>query len=202
MSEILKVTEDGRYRVRLEIEQDSSPYNPRMDRDNLAHVVTVPHSHYVNVEEDGGPLANGWEVLIWRYEWDDAIRIFTRWARMFHGAVVRECHPYKGPMSVWYVLPEDIEREKIGTGRAEKVIAEEIVEYLTWAEGEVYYHVIEKNVTWQRKGGDSGDGIPGEMETWEPVDSSGGYIGYEWAKEMALEEFSYYENEEKGKGEA
>lgn len=196
---VIETSENGRYRVRLEIQQDSGSYNPRTEQDNVAHVVTVPTPGYIDVDKDGGPLADGWARLD-GWSKGERVELFTRWARVYHDAVIvldqpcRRGRTHEGTTALWYMLPEDIEREQIDRERAQKVIEGEIEEYRLWAAGEVYGWIIEKGVTWVRKGDAETTDGPDEMDTWEHVASCWGHIGRRWAEEAARIEFAHYRN--------
>lgn len=179
MNEILETA--GQFRVRLEVDQD--PQNPRKDYDHLCHVITVPGSRYINVEPNGGPLQDGWDRI---KERSDPVEVFTRWARIFHGAVVEYHTPNEGANSIWYLMPEQFSE----VPDPKKCIEAEIAEYQNWCDGEVYGYIIEKSVDWVRK-----DNPEETASTWEEVESCWGYIGYEYAKESALAEFGPYKAE-------
>lgn len=179
MSEILETSKDGRHRVRLV--RDEDPVNPRRDYENLCHVITVPGSLFIDVDEDGGPLQHGWDHFHDRYDTGRDTNLFIRWARIYHGAVAVEHRPHDGPRSLWYLLPADI--EKIGN-TPQEAIEGEIREYRAWAEGDVWGYVIERIVDWDRRDGE------GSMTTWEHVDSCWGFIGYEYAEQEAKEQFA------------
>lgn len=185
MSEIIETA--GNYRVRLEIQQDSGSFNPREDYDHVTYAVTVPHSRYMDVV-GAGPLADGWDRIKDRYAEAQAVAIFERWARTFHGATTLFHSPHVGPNSVWYILPEQI--KEIG-GTPEEALKAEIQEYQAWAEGEVYGYIIEKSVTWVRKDDPNGD----ELTTWEEEESCWGLIGRKWAEEATQDAFAAYKNE-------
>lgn len=178
MEEILETA--GQYRVRLETDQD--PTNPRTDQDNLCHVITVPGSRYIDVDANGGPLQDGWDLIKDRA---DAVEVFTRWARTFHGAVVEYHTPERGANSVWYLMPDQFAE----VPDPKKHIGAEITEYQNWADGEVYGYIIEKSVAWMPTDEEDCENL-GERTTWEHVDSCWGYVGYEYAKSAALEEFA------------
>ena len=173
---IVSVTENGSYRARLEL--DRYPFNPRKDYDHIAHVITPTGQCYIDVDEDGGPLQGAWDTVAHR---DDAVEIFTRYARIVHGATVVADRPDKGAWSLWYVMPERVKEISISP---EEVIALEIQEYRNWESGEVYACVIEERVTWQRADAEDDE----SMETWERVDSCCGLNGADYAKSYALEQ--------------
>lgn len=185
----------GRYRVRLEIQQGSESANPRTDRDcNLTNVITPKGQRYIDVDENGGPLADGWERIEDRYM--NAVPVFTRWARLFHGATVIEDRPYDGDgaWSLWYLMPDKAAETP---WEPKRVIESEIDEYRKWAGGEVYGFIIEKNVTWIPKDAEDREDpeLDDETTEWEHVDSCWGHIGREYAEEAAREAFAPYAEE-------
>jgi hypothetical protein len=191
MSDVVETA--GKYRVRAVMMQDSAEFNPRSNQDcNLANVITPEGQRYIDVDEDGGPLAENWDRVAER---DDAVEVFTRWARVFHGITVIEDRPHDGARSLWYVTPENL---KETTLTADKVVEAEIEEYRRWAEGEVYGWVVEKDVTRIPKDPeDAGDpDIDDESRAWEHVDSCWGYIGRENVEDAAREGLSQYSGED------
>lgn len=179
MSEILKVSEDGLYRVRLVVDEDcETPREP----DSLSHVVTVPSSRYVNVDKTGGPLGDGWDRIKDR---PDAMDLFERWARTFHGAITLRDTPERGANAIWYLMPDHD-----ATDPADYLECERRV-YREWAEGEAYGYVIEEQVTRYRITGDD------PVSTWEPDSGeSGGWglIGFDYARTTALDAFDQFIN--------
>ncbi|MFF3006321.1 hypothetical protein ACFVTF_26345 [Kitasatospora sp. NPDC057940] len=182
MTEIIDTTPDGRYRVRLVADEDA--INPREDHDNLAHVITIDTylGRYVPVDKDGGPLADAWKRVSWN-RWT-GVECFSRWARIFHGAIVIESRPAHGPASLWYLLADDA--AALGM-LPEAYLDAERAEYEAWANGEVYGYVLEEAVDWRRAGGEV-------RTTWEPVDSSFGHYGYGWAVVVAREALALHAN--------
>lgn len=177
----------GRYRVRLEIQEDSLDLNPRTERDcNLANVITPTQSRYIKIDEDGGPLQCGWDYFSVR---PDSEKLFIRWARMIHGVTVIEDRPVEGAWGLWYVMPDKMAET---TATPEEIIEGEVREYRAWAEGEVYGYVIEKSTHWV-----SEDNGGAEMDTWEYEDSCWGFIGREDAEASAREAFAPYAKEAK-----
>lgn len=187
---------NGKYRVRLEIMQDSAGFNPRMDRDiNLANVITPKGQRFIDVDKDGGPLQDGWDRLAEKYDDSEAIKIFTIWARVFHGVKVVEDRPYDGVRSLWYVTPEKLAETP---WPAERIIGAEAKEYREWARGEVYGWVVEKDVTRVPKDSEDIDDedIDDETRSWEHKDSCWGCIGREYAESAAREAFAPYTKED------
>lgn len=163
---------------RLRLVVDEYPANPRGEFEQLTNVVTVPSREYADIDADGGPLADGWVYFMQRHNDSDAVELFERWARVFHGAVTLYDTPYRGPNSVWYLTADD--QREVPDPMA--CIRGERDEYRAWAEGDVYGYVIEREVTWRRTD------VPSvEMTTWELGDSCYGFYGYEYAVEAARE---------------
>ncbi|MFF4701068.1 hypothetical protein [Streptomyces chattanoogensis] len=174
MDNIIATTTDNRFRVRLV--PDEYAGNPREDFDHLAHVITIDThlGQYAHIDKDGGPLAEAWDRVSWN-RWR-GVEIFTRWARIFHGAIVIESRPARGPVSLWYLLREDA--EDLGM-LPEAYLDAERTEYEAWAEGDVYGYIVEEAVDWLRADADD------TMSTWEEVDSCWGHYGYGWAAAQA-----------------
>jgi hypothetical protein len=195
MNKILET--HGRYRVYVELEQNSGIYNPRTYDDTpLTNVITPTQQRYIDIDEDGGPLQYGWDYFAPRaldcLRRADAEDLFVRWAKITHGATVIVDRPHDGAWGLWYLMPDKAAET---TWSPEKVINFEIQRYRDWAQGEVYAYVIERSVKWVPEEGqefDADEPTPEPMITWETADSCGGYIGYDEAKEAALEAFAYY----------
>lgn len=185
---IIETSKDKRYRVRLVADEGAA--NPREDCEQIVYAATLPHSHYIDVAEPG-PLADGWERIKGH---PDAVDIFERWARIFHGAVTLYDTPHDGPSAVWYIMPAGI--AEVPDPRATLEASRD--EYRAWASGEVYGYIIEEAVDWRRVDGKDDNG----MTTWQEVDDDGscwGLIGYQYAEEEARREFAAFL---KGKGPA
>lgn len=178
MSEIVKTSEDGRYRVRLESDPDPEAHNPRTESDHLSHVITPTQSRYIDVDKDGGPLQEGWNHFSVR---PDSEKLFLRWVAAFHGAEVIEHRPERGAWGFWYLMPEQF--SEVSDPKA--YLEAEIQEYRAWADGEVYGWIIER-----RQGWTADDGSGATQETWEREDSRWGLIGSGYALEEAEREFA------------
>jgi hypothetical protein len=183
--DVLETSTDGKYR--LSMAADTNAENPRRDYEHVTWVITPKQrGPYRSVEIDptGGPLQDGWDRVADR---DDAVEVFTRWARIFHGAVVVEDRPDQGPWALWYMTPAQI--AEIGN-TPDEAIRIEIEEYRAWAAGDVWGYVIQEAVGWQRS-----DGGVGVLVTQEDVESCWGYIGREYAEGEARRAFEAYEKE-------
>ncbi|XVV02783.1 hypothetical protein ACQPW3_36360 [Actinosynnema sp. CA-248983] len=168
------------YRVRIEPDEDAQ--NPRKMFEQTANVITVDLHEYFPIDDDPGPLADQWRRLDNHYDTCTAMRIFERYARVIHGAVVLLDFPSPdGSRAIWYVLPAALNLAHTPEGRdyyGMKVLTAERDEYRTWARGEAVGYVIEKQVTWTNP-------EFGETDTWEEVDSCWGFYDPEYAEEEA-----------------
>ncbi|MEU3265090.1 hypothetical protein [Streptomyces bacillaris] len=184
MTDVLAITEDGRFRVRLV--RDEHPQNPRTDSETLVHVITIDThlGQYHPVDKDGGPLAEAWERLKWN-RWT-GIDTFTRYVSIMHGGIVLESSPVRGPRSLWYVTGEEA-RAIDGGLLTEGYVEAEMQEYEAWAEGDVWGYVVEERVPWTRA-----DDYDGFMEIWVEVDSCFGFYGKPYARSQAREALRFY----------
>lgn len=194
-NEVIETSGNGKYRVRLETDQ--CPSNPRTDRDcNLANVITPKGQGYINVDEDGGPLQDGWDQFFEARESnDEAVKLFIGWARAFHDITVIEQRPHNGAWSLWYVTPEKLEE---ATATAEEVIETEFGEYRSWAENDVYGVIVEKRIVLVPRDDEDWDDPDlnlDETDTWATVESFWGYVGHEYATSAAKETFEPYAKE-------
>lgn len=182
--DVLATTDDGRFRVRLV--PDEAPENPRNDQDTCVHVITIDthHGKYHPVDEDGGPLAAAWEFYGWN-RWG-GIDNFTRYAAIYHNAIVLESNPHDGPRSLWYMTGEEAIALDCGL-LTEGYIEAEMEEYEAWASGDVWRFIVEQRVGWTR------DDDPDEsMDTWEHVDSRSGFYGSTYARQQARDALAFY----------
>jgi hypothetical protein len=118
--------------------------------------------------------------------------LFERYLRAYYGVTVIETYWSE---SYWYVTYNSKAwRRSIGFDG--KLAPEDddnpakpnLDEYKAWCEGDVYYYVVEKLITWTTDDDFNGASVT-TMDTWETVDSCGGYYGDEYAREAALEAF-------------
>lgn len=182
-SMIVATSGDDRYRVLLEVVP--YPANPRQDYpdDLVVHAVTVPNRVYPDVPGEG-PLAGAWTEI---KDQGDAVKVFIRYAEIFHGAVTLHDTGTHGSEAVWYMMPGNV--TEVNDPALHLAAARD--DYRAWAAGEVFTYTIEKSVDWVR-----GDGENGSRTTWEIVDddenSGGNLIGYDFAEECAKQEFASF----------
>jgi hypothetical protein len=163
----LATSDDGNLRVT--IAQDDDPMNPRTDYDNLASMIVV--SQDWDMDKDPGPLGWVWKRLASRYRTQEAVALFMRYARIYHGATVVEHRPYNGPWSIFY-LTREVADGPDGTPDPAAYVAGEIATWDQYLEGDIYGYVLEERVIWRA------DGRP-SRESWEVVDSCWGFYGRE-----------------------
>lgn len=163
MPHVLATTLDGCFRARLVTDSDAR--NPREEFTQHAHAITVDtrHGRYLPVDQDGGPLA-----AAFRRPGRNPIAVFTRWARLFHGATVIDDNPPEGARALWYMTGDEIKSARLEAPQC--VIEAEIRQYRAWAAGEVFGFVVEERARWTR------DSDPDEhRQTWEAVDGRYGF---------------------------
>jgi hypothetical protein len=188
--EILKTSDDGKFRVRLVLDESpDEPYDDgqspllRIDVGSYGNVLRADH-----VMATGRPTNDDAQIEAAAIQWgspsgDVFERYFEKYLRAYFGT--REIETwYSG--SYWYITYDTAAwREYIGF-EPDAETPHPLVnmdEYRAWCEGDCWYYVVEKNVLWRK------DENPDEMmESWEHVDSCGGYYG-DYAKEAALEAF-------------
>lgn len=192
MTEVLETR--GDYSVTVSIEEGpDEPYADgtapilRMDNIRSEHVIVAgrPAESDDRIEE----AADRWGPPN-RPTW----KLFERYLKAFHGVTQIETY-YSG--SYWYAAYDSAEwRAYVGLeipgADADLHLMDE---YKAWIEGEVYSWTVEKRVTWHAVNPVTDDpeyaGYP-DRDTWETVDSCGGYYGYEYAAESALEALGEY----------
>ena len=203
MNEILdtRTVDDVEYRVYLE--QDSECEDPRGDACHVGVIVTVRNSRYLWPAEDGDRISAGYVRDAME---DHSFRVVARWLRMFHGATVvlplyaagDEGRPVAGDVTddadardyTGVTFDQPSTREVTGlTGTVEiaAALSTEIDEYSTWAVGDCYGYVIERQVT------EDSDPIGidvSDSEGWEQVDSLWGLVGGEYARQAAVSALS------------
>lgn len=185
----------GDYRVRVRYQEGAE--NPREDYDQIVGVETTHSGHYITTPDPAGDEAIQSAARYWtsQYRFDHAERLLERYIGL-HGGVSELDAPHDGPRSVWYLTPDMMRKagftdEQITPDRMRVLIEGERKEYRAWADGEVYLITVEKRTEWFR---DADPDITGDTsrETWEDVETVGGFIGDEYAREAALEMLDAY----------
>lgn len=181
--ETLKTSGDGRFRVRLILDEyPDEPYDDgqspllRIDRGQADHVMATgrPLDDDARIEEAAerwGPPSSG--------DWP----LFEKYLRAYYGVTAIETW-FSG--SYWYVTYDPAAwRDHVGAPAG----SVDMSEYRAWCEGDVWGWAVERDVTWRRD-----DDPDATMHTWETVDSCFGYYGSDGAngdylKSCALEAF-------------
>jgi hypothetical protein len=194
MSDENIIESNDNYRVRIGI--DSSPEQPyddggwpimRMDTGsygtNVTHIDSGGRSHVMdsNVESAisqwGSPSSPYWHFV-------------EKYLRAFHG--VTKIQWYRSN-DYWYVAYDSADwREYVGfegpmpEGGWPYQDEKPLAEWEAYINGEVYYYVVEQRFMWQQVDNPE----VSLMETWEQVDSCGGFYGYDYAVEAAREAYA------------
>lgn len=164
--EILETSEDGRFRVRLVLDDyPDEPYDDgaspllRIDGHRAEHVMTG--SRPTDVDDYAENAVHHWGTCPADGNW----RLFEKYLRAYFGVTKIETW-HSG--SYWYVTYDPAAwREWAGAPEG----SADMSEYRAWCEGDVWGYVVEKNVTWTTE-----DDFP-DMATWENVDSCWGFYG-------------------------
>jgi hypothetical protein len=192
--EILKTSDDGKYRVKLILDEYADePYD-----DGQSPLLRIRTGHYGDVRDvehvmaTGRPTTSDDRIESAAYQWGNPgsgnFRKFEKYLRAYYGT--REIETWHSG-DYWFITYDTAEwRDYIGwTAENADRMPDHLVdasEYKAWCEGECYGYVIEENTLW-RKDGDPDD----TMESWEEVDDCWGFYG-SYATEAALEEFGAY----------
>jgi hypothetical protein len=190
-TEVLETSEDGRYRVRLV--PDEYPDEPYDDfASPLLRIEPRGGGHRAGHIQVGGRPANADDTIEGAVQYwgtcpsDSGWKLLERYLRAFHGVTQIETW-YSG--SYWYVTYDSAAwREWCGAPAGSASMAE----YRAWCEGDCWYWITEKLVTWRAVNPVTDDPDYAEYpdrDSWETVDSCGGYYGTEWAEEAAREAY-------------
>jgi len=183
---------DG-YRVCLKIEEGpEEPYDdfqsPLLRID--PHTFKVEHIQTGNArptddDERIEEAVSHWGTTPADSDW----KLFEKYLRAYYG--VTQIVTYRS-QDYWYVTYDSKSwRDAVGASEGSANLGE----YKAWIEGEVYYWVIEKQVTWTTD--DLPPGTQAAMRTWEHVDDCGSYYGDEYAEQEARRAFGeFMENRE------
>lgn len=192
---------DG-YRVRLAY--DESPEKPYNDGGAPIWRVEPSRNYTDRVDarhEDGLSSYQPHERIAEAIDrlWFDGDTL-ERYLRIFHGATAFE-RWHSGNYGYFTCDPEHWRTE---LGITDEIMQREgyadglMDEWQAWCNGEVYVVVVEEQVHWQRVDS-TGTPVrlvePTERDTWEQVEAVGGYYGYDWAEQSAIDALSNYVDE-------
>lgn len=188
------IEERNGYRVRLSIDEYADPPydcsgSPILRIDNRGYgrgnPVFVDTSTERPHQEDDYIInaIDHWQTDPSDQDWP----LFEKYLRAFFG--VRDIEYYRS-QDYWYVTYDSEGwRDSLGFTDEESKLKHahpNMEEYKAWCEGDVYYYVVEKRVHWTTEDETI---VNRETDTWEEVDSCGGFYGSEYAREAALEAF-------------
>lgn len=198
------IEETANYRLTIDYDQffTEKPWG-----DTYAPVLRIDLSRYggyrghaVHVDEGGRPhddddaienAVSHWQTSPADADWE---RYFLRYLKAYYG--VTQVTWFSSD-DYWYVSYDSATwREYAGITDDQLPMSENfLADWEAWANGEVYTFSIEKKVRvcQNRRVYNPDDGMRTETadyESWEYVDGSGGFYGYDYAKSEALERFN------------
>lgn len=186
-SEVLKVSDDGKFRVRLIQDDDASePYD-----DGQSPLLRLEYSGYrshypyraEHVMATGRPTDSDERIEEAASKWGGELDKFEKYLRAYYGTreIAVNTSTSRGYTYITYDTAEW--REAMGF-EPDAETPHPLINmdgYLAWCVGDCWGYVVEKNVTWHK------DGDPDStMTTWEDVDSCWGFYG-DYGREAALE---------------
>jgi hypothetical protein len=191
--EIIK--EDNGWRVRLVTEEyPDEPYDDgqspllRIDRGYAYSNRSAEH-----VMATGRPTGDDSRIEEAAVRWAGEPVKLEKYLRAYYGATQVVWYGPNQSTDYTYVTYDTAAwREYAGMSLPLPENAVSLNEYRAYLEGHVYYYVVEQKVTWRAVNPVSDDPDYAEYpdrESWEETDSCGGYYGYEYARQCALEAF-------------
>lgn len=203
---VIQTSDDGKLRVRVEV--DAECESPVTSGDwwcvSVIYLDGGPryYGRMTALHDPEGRLAK-WEDLNDRRGDPDAA--FIRYMRIFHNVKVEEV----GVGSDFTRGLAWVERSELRRAGFDDVIAPAedadpaamirsgLAEYNAWAQGDCYGYVVEEQQMWAKVDADGSMGDDLETRTtWEPVDSCGGFIGYDHAEGEARDALKSHTKEE------
>jgi hypothetical protein len=182
--EILKTSDDGRFRVRL----ISDEYASEPDDDGQSPLLRLEYRNGWTAEHvmaTGRPLDDDARIeeaaSRWGYGQDR--HCFEKYLRAYYGT--REIEVWCSQDYTYITYDTARWRAYIGfeegAGTPQPLV--NMDEYKAWCNGDCWFYVVERSVTWHRD-----DDPDVTMATWEPVEDCGGFYG-DYGREAALEAF-------------
>lgn len=180
--DIIWVSEDGNERIVLAYDEGPSiPY----DDGSTPILAIYPWGEVSQITECTSYVVDSDIIATLRRcnELHGGQDLFERYLRIFHGATSVEWH-VNGDFYVTFDTADWRERVGLTDGYIKAHFDRPVAnmdEWVAYCDGEVYWARLEEKARWHREG--SAD----VTETWETVDSIGGFYGYEGAVEGAKE---------------
>jgi hypothetical protein len=174
MTEIIETIKSDNYVANIHI--DDMSFSPRED-DNFGTLIAFHSKYDLSDNQDFTK-----EELIEHIQRDDIFALPVYFYE--HSSIALSTAPFNcewdsGQVGYIFVTYEDIEKEGWNTKQAEKFLISEIETYSNYINGDVYRYKIYKK-------GDC-------KYCSDDIDSSCGYIGYEWVKEAVKDQLKYFE---------
>lgn len=188
-SEVLKISDDGKFRVRLIQDDDASePYD-----DGQSPLLRLEYSGYgwraEHVMATGRPTENDGRIEEAAQRWGSETGKFKKYLRAFYGTreISVNTSTTRGVTYITYDTAEWREAMGFEPDAETPHPLVNMTEFLAWCEGDCWGYVVEKNVVWQNT-----DDANDRIETWEDTDEScWGFYG-EYGREAALEAFDAF----------
>lgn len=188
--------ESGDYRVRLVVDEYADePYDDGAAPILRIDVRDVLSTDTCHVDQGGRPRDHDdnivYAVKHWQtYPGDRNWPLFEKYLRAFYG--VRHIETWRSDGGPWWYVVYDARSAREYAGIADdsphraRYAGSTLAEYRSWAEGDVWEYVVEKRVMWHT---DDRAVEDHHRESWETVDSCGGYYGYGYARQEAVEAY-------------
>lgn len=192
--EILEVR--GNFRVRLETDENSEkPYN-----EGSTPIIEFSYRTILDptfLDNTGAYISASEKNHIreaashFRTEPD----LFERYLRIFHGVTTVKWYESQDSKYVTFDTADWRKHHGITDEAIKPVIDQDYLnsvnldEWQAYVEGDVYGYILEERNTWTRTSplNASNGTTPDTMETWEEIESTWGFYGYDYAKEAAME---------------
>lgn len=177
----------GKYRVVLFPDlYPEQPYDEvsgpvlRIDRGSGTGAEHVDNGKWPSRGKILGHIADRIYNVLDGYDKRKALLILERWLRAFYG--VTKFETWDSDDYTYIAYDPSLWRQEVGAPAG----SISLEDWKAWVLGEVYCYTVERRVKWKRAGKPIRNGE--RLETWEPTDDAcGGFYGYDYAKEAALE---------------
>lgn len=188
----------GDYRVLLR--QDPYPDEPYDD--GQSPILRINRTRWAwdaaHVMVGGRPTDDDSRIEEAAARWAHDLNLLEKYLRAYHGTTVfKQYGPNQATDYTYVTYDTERWREYVWPAELGYPVPDgagvNMDEYQAWLEGDVYFYQVQKRVTWHTDDDDYDD------ETrWEDVPDGtvGGFYGYEYAKQEALDALAYEMREE------
>lgn len=186
------------FRVRLV--RDENPEKPYDEGNTPVLEFPYRYSRPQFVDGLGAYLNESEKNRIWdaAYRFQTNPELFERYLRMFHGVTTIKWYESRESKYVTFDTAAWRKHHGIVDAAIKPVIDQDyqrsinLDEWRAYVEGEVYGCIVEERNIWHRTSPliASNGNTPDTMETWESIESTWGFYGYDYAKEAALSDLT------------